>query len=181
MYILWIILSVIGVLFLGLLVYILTRPNTFRVVREIQIKSQPESAFRFVNNLKSWEDWSPWAKLDPQMKMTYSDKVEGKDAWYEWTGDNKVGEGKMTISESRPSDLVKMKLKFLRPFRAENDVDFSFKREGDGTRVIWAMTGESGIFHKVMGLFMNMDKLIGNDFEKGLSSLKSLAEGKKNS
>ena len=159
MYLLWILLSVIGVLFLGLLIYVLTRPNTFRVVREIVIKAPPEIPFKHVNNLRTWNDWSPWAKLDPQMKLTYSDKPEGNGAWYEWNGNNQVGEGKLAITESRPSESLKMKLNFVRPFRANNDVAFNFQRESAGTRVSWAMEGESGLFHKVMGLFMNMDEV----------------------
>lgn len=177
MYLLPIALGVISVIFLGALAFVLTRPNEFRVVRELVINSPPQTPFHHVNNLKTWNDWSPWAKLDPNCKMTYGEKVEGAGAWYEWNGNNKVGEGKLSITESRPNDSLRMKLQFIRPFKCENDVDFTFKREGNGTRVIWGMDGKNNFMSKAMCLFMNMDKMVGADFEKGLNSLKSLSEG----
>lgn len=178
MYILWIILGIVGLLFLGLLIFILTRPNEFRVVRDIFIKAPPEVAFQHVNNLKTWDSWSPWAKLDPNMKMTYGQKHEGPGATYQWTGNNKVGEGKLSILDARSPDSVKMKLEFIRPFKCQNDVDFTFERQGDGTKVIWGMDGKNNFMSKAMCLFMNMDKMVGKDFEKGLASLKSLSEAK---
>lgn len=167
------------VLCLGALGYIATRPNEFRVVREMTIKAPPEVIFAFVNGLRKWDEWSPWAKLDPNCKMTYGEIDQGKGAWYEWNGNNKVGEGKLTITDVTPGKEIRLKLQFNRPFKCENEGDFVFKSEGGGTRVIWGMTGKNNFMSKAMCLVMNMDKMVGKDFEKGLSSLKSIAENQK--
>lgn len=166
----------LAVVFLGAAGFVVTRPNEFRVVRETSIKSPPELVFALVNDLRKWDDWSPWAKLDPNCKMTYGESEEGKGAWYSWNGNNKVGEGKLTITGSQPSQDLRLRLEFIRPFKCENDVDFTFKPDSGGTRVIWGMVGKNNFMSKAMCLVMNMDKMVGKDFEKGLSSLKSLAE-----
>jgi hypothetical protein len=165
--------------FLGAIALVATRPAKFRVVREIFIKAAPPVVFANVNNLRRWDDWSPWAKLDPNAKLTYSGPVEGKGASYTWTGNNKVGEGTLTITDSRPNTDLEMKLEFIRPFKCQNEVDFSFKPENGGTRVIWGMDGKNNFMSKAMCLFMNMDKMVGKDFERGLSSLQSLSESQK--
>lgn len=175
---LWIILGVIGVLIVGLLIFIMTRPNEFRVVRELFLKASPEVVFAQVNDLHCWDDWSPWAKLDPNAKLTYSGPREGKGASYTWNGNNEVGEGTLTITESRPVKQLKMRLEFIRPFKCQNDVDFTFTPENGGTKVEWGMDGKNNFMSKAMCLFMNMDKMVGRDFEKGLGSLKTLTESK---
>lgn len=169
----------VSVLFLGALGFVLTRPNEFRITRQTVVKAPPPVVFGLVNDLRKWDDWSPWAKLDPHCKMNYGDIDRGKGAWYEWSGNNKVGEGKLTITESTPSDEIRLKLQFIRPFKCENEGDFVFQPESGGTRVIWGMTGKNNFMSKAMCLVMNMDKMVGKDFEKGLNSLKSLAENQK--
>ena len=171
-----IVVGTVTVLALGALGFVITRPNEFRVIREITINAAPEVVFGLVGDLRRWDDWSPWAKLDPHCKMTYGETEKGKGAWYEWNGNNKVGEGKLMITESQPSSGLRLRLQFIRPFKCENDVDFCFKTERSGTRVIWGMDGKNNFMSKAMCLVMNMDKMVGKDFEKGLSSLKTLAE-----
>jgi hypothetical protein len=166
----------VAVAFLGGVAFIATRPNEFRVVREALIKAPPEVVFSYVDDLRKWDDWSPWAKLDPNCKMTYGEIDKGKGASYQWNGNNKVGEGRLTVVESRPFSELGLRLEFIRPFQCENDVDFTFKAEQGGTRVIWGMNGKNNLMSKTMCLVMNMDKMVGKDFEKGLTSLRAIAE-----
>jgi hypothetical protein len=127
--------------------------------------------FTQVNDFHNWEKWSPWAKLDPTMKLTIDGEPAGVGAKYAWTGNGKVGEGRMAITDSRPNERVAIKLEFLRPFAATNTTEFAFRPEGGSTHVTWAMTGEKNFVSKACGLIMNMDKMIGRDFEKGLAQL----------
>lgn len=152
------------------------QPSDFRVVRSATIAAPPEVVFAHVNSLRNWEAWSPWAKIDPAMKQTYDGPQAGVGASYTWSGNNEVGEGRNTLTESRPNELVGFKLDFERPFKGTNDVEFTFKPEGNQTVVTWAMTGERNFFFKAIGLFMNCDKICGDQFEKGLLQLKSVAE-----
>ncbi|MHA3772414.1 SRPBCC family protein [Verrucomicrobiota bacterium sgz303538] len=152
------------------------QPSDFRVTRSATIAAPPEVVFAQVNTLRNWEAWSPWAKVDPAMKQTYDGPPAGVGASYTWSGNNDVGEGRNTITESRPNELVGFKLDFERPFKGTNDVEFTFKPEGNQTVVTWAMTGERNFFFKAIGLFMNCDKICGDQFEKGLSQLKSVSE-----
>jgi hypothetical protein len=110
------------------------------------------------------------------MKLTYDGPAEGAGASYTWSGNNKVGEGRTTITESRPNDLVRLKLEFVRPFTATNDVEFTFRSEGDQTSVTWDMTGRNNFMSKAFCLFVNMDRMVGGDFEKGLAQLKAVVE-----
>jgi hypothetical protein len=129
-----------------------------------------------VNDFHNWTAWSPWAKLDPAMKQTYEGAPAGTGAVSTWAGNKDVGEGRMTIIESRPSELIRIKLEFFKPFAATNTAEFTFKPAGDQTAVTWSMAGEKNFMAKAFGLFMNMDKMIGDDFEKGLANLKSVTE-----
>jgi len=159
-----------------LFVIIAGRPDEFTVMRSAKISAPPEKVFPHVNELKKWDAWSPWAKLDPNCKITFEGPAAGSGASYIWSGNNKVGEGRMTITESRPNELIGLKLEFLRPFKATNVAEFTFKSAGDQTEVVWSMTGKNNFFFKVFGLFMDCDSMAGKDFEKGLASLKTLAE-----
>ena len=152
------------------------QPAKFRIERSATISAQPSVIFAQVNDLHRWQEFSPWAKLDPDMKLTYAGPTAGTGAAYSWAGNAKVGEGSMTITESRPDELVRFQLEFLKPFKASNVAEFTFKPEGNQTLVTWSMTGEKNFMFKAVGLFMNMDKMVGGDFEKGLASLKALAE-----
>lgn len=152
------------------------QPSTFRIARTATIAAPPAVVFAQVNDLHKWEAWSPWAKLDPAMKITYEGAPAGTGAIHTWSGNRDVGEGRLTITDSRPSDLIRMRLEMLKPFAATNTVEFSFKPEGNATVVTWSMTGESNFIAKAIHLFMNVDKMVGGDFEKGLAQLKTVAE-----
>lgn len=153
------------------------QPKEFRVTRATTIEAPAATVFDQVNDFHKWEAWSPWAKRDPQMKQTFEGPVAGTGASYAWAGNNQVGEGRMTIQESRPGELVRIKLEFIKPFAATNTAEFTFKPEGSKTAVDWTMLGEKNLMSKAFGLVMNMDKVIGGDFEKGLADLKRVSEG----
>lgn len=166
-------LALVGVLFI---VVIAAQPDEFKVVRTANIAAPPEKVFPHVNNLRQWEDWSPWAKLDPNAKNMFSGPDAGVGAAMSWAGNNKVGEGKMTITESAASSLIRFRLEFLRPFKATNTAEFTFTPQGNQTLVTWSMSGTSNFMSKLFGLIINCDKMVGKDFEKGLASLKAIAE-----
>jgi hypothetical protein len=157
-------------------VVIAGRPDEFIVSRWAKISAPPEKVFPHVNNLHKWQAWSPWAKMDPNAKNSFAGADSGTGAAMSWDGNKKIGAGRMTIVESAPNDLIRFKLEFVRPFKATNSAEFSFKPEGNQTVVTWTMTGKSNFFFKAFGLFMNCDKMVGQDFEKGLVAMKSVAE-----
>jgi hypothetical protein len=155
-----------------------TRPAKFRIERSIAIAAPPERAFVQVNDFRNWVGWSPWEKMDPAMKKTFAGAPAGAGAIYSWVGNSKVGEGRMTIERSEEPTIVGLKLEFLKPWQATNATTFSFVAAEGGTKVTWAMEGENRTFGaKAFAVVMNMDKLVGRDFERGLASLKTLAEG----
>ncbi len=129
-----------------------------------------------MNDFHNWEAWSPWAKLDPAAKATFEGPSTGTGAIFKWAGNKEVGEGSMTITESRPSDLIRIKLEFLRPFEATNSAEFTFKPEGNRTGVTWSMEGKNNFIAKAVCLFMNMDKMVGGQFEQGLAQMKAVVE-----
>ena len=143
------------------------------------IAAAPEALFPLVNDFHQWEGWSPWAKLDPAMKVVYDGPASGVGAVYKWTGDSKVGEGRMTLIESQPVSVIRINLEFLKPMESTSITQFAFKPEGKGTSVTWTMSGKNNFVGKAFCLFASMDKMVGPDFEKGLAQMKSLAEGKK--
>ncbi|MEO6034544.1 MAG: SRPBCC family protein [Verrucomicrobiota bacterium] len=159
-----------------LLIVVATRPADFQITRSITMAASPSAAFAQVNDFHHWEAWSPWAKLDPAMKQTYEGAPAGKGAIYTWIGNKEVGEGRMTITESRTNELVGINLEFLKPFAAVNTTEFTFAPEGNQTKVTWSMSGKNNFMAKAFTLFMNMDKMVGRDFEKGLAQLKSHVE-----
>lgn len=152
------------------------KPNTFHIERSATISAPPAAVFAVVDDFHNWSAWSPWAHLDPAMKESYSGPASGKDAVYAWTGNDKVGEGRMTIVESTPDSRVDIKLEFLKPMAMTSKAAFALAPEGQGTRVTWSMDGNHDFMGKFFSLFMNMDKMVGGDFEKGLASLKTVAE-----
>jgi hypothetical protein len=156
------------------LVIVALQPSEFRVQRAAQIAAPVEVVFEQVNNLRKWQAWSPWERIDPALKRTYEGPVAGTGAFYRWAGNNKVGEGSMTITESRPNELIDFKLEFLKPFKATNAAKFTFKSEGNRTTVTWTMDGKKIFLTKAIGLFMSMDKMIGSQFEQGLANLSSV-------
>jgi hypothetical protein len=159
----------------GILVYAATRPDTFRVQRSLAVKAAPDKIYAVIVDLHSWRTWSPYEKKDPAMKRTFSGAPSGKGAVYEWDGNKNVGAGRMEIVEVSPSK-VGIKLDFLKPFEGHHMAEFTMEPSGDNTTLTWAMYGSSPFVMKVMGTFMNMDRMIGDDFAVGLASLKALVE-----
>ncbi|MBN9219684.1 MAG: SRPBCC family protein [Mesorhizobium sp.] len=170
------ILIILIVIIAAILIYAATRPDDFVTTRTATIKALPEAIFPLINDFRRWPEWSPYEKLDPNMQRTLSGAESGKGAAYAWEGNGTAGKGRMEIVKSVPSSLVALKLDFEKPFRANNSVDFTLTPSGDGTAVSWAMRGSRPIIAKLMGLFMNFDRLIGRDFETGLANLKRLTE-----
>lgn len=169
--------SALLVLVAGFAGIVALQPSDFRVTRSATIAAPPEAVFSQVNDLHRWEAWSPWAKLDPAAKSTYEGPAAGVGAAFSWAGNRQVGEGRMTITESRPNDLIRMNLEFMKPFKATNITEFTFKPEGNRTVVAWTMSGKNNFLSKAIGLFMDCDKMVGGQFEKGLAQMKSIAEG----
>lgn len=155
------------------------QPDDFKITRSASISAPASAIFPHVNTLQKWNAWSPWAKLDPDSKSTFEGPEEGVGAKMSWAGNNKVGVGSMTITESRPGELIQFKLEFQKPMQATNTAEFSFNSEGDQTNITWTMTGTNNFMGKVMNLFMNCDKMVGGQFEKGLADLKKVVEGVK--
>ncbi len=155
---------------------VVTRPAKFHVERSATIGAPPDTVFASVNDLHEWSAWSPWEKLDPQMKRTYEGPPSGQGAIYAWSGNDKVGEGRMTIERSEKPQLVGIKLEFIKPWEATNATTFTFSPSPEGTRVTWAMDGNNNFMGKAASLFMDMDKMVGGDFERGLASMKGAAE-----
>ena len=176
---LWKIVLALGALIIVLLVVVAMQPAEFRIERSTKIVAQPADIFAQVNDFHNWPAWSPWEKLDPDMKRSYSGPVAGPGSVYEWSGNDKARQGRMTITDSRRGDLVQIKLDFIKPFESTATVEFAFKPEGGGTNVNWSMTGHNNFMAKGAGLFMNIDKMVGGDFEKGLAQLKTTVEAAK--
>lgn len=160
----------------GILLFAATRPDSFRIERSAVIKAPPEKIFAQVNDLKAWTAWSPWEKIDPALKRSYSGPQSGKGAAYAWEGNNDVGSGRMEITDALPAATIAIKLHFLKPFEAHNTAEFSFARQGEATTVTWAMYGPSPFMSKLIGLVFNMDRMVGGQFETGLANLKTIAE-----
>ncbi|SEO70387.1 Polyketide cyclase / dehydrase and lipid transport [Rhodospirillales bacterium URHD0017] len=174
-------LAIIGVVVVvaiaGILLYAATRPDSFRVQRVVLINAPPDKIFALINDFKAWPAWSPYEKKDPAMKRAYGAVTAGKGATYAWEGDKNVGQGSMEMIESSPQKIV-IKLDFLKPFEAHNIGEFLLEPKGDSTSATWAIHGPSPYMSKVVGTFMNIDDMIGRDFEKGLADLKAAAEKK---
>jgi uncharacterized protein YndB with AHSA1/START domain len=161
----------------GAIVFLASRkPNRFHIERSIDIDAPPEVVFAYLNDLKAWEQWSPWAKKDPGMQQTYSANTVGVGAFQEWSGNKEVGQGRMQISQSEPAKLLVTDLQFIKPFKAHNAAALHLTPNAGGTHVRWTLEGDSPLISKILDLLMNMDKMIGRDYELGLSQLKLLAE-----
>jgi len=168
---------VVVVLVLGVLGFAATRPDDFTVQRSTSIKAEPAKIYPLLVDFSQWPAWSPWEKLDPTMKRTLSGKVSGPGAVYAWDGSSKVGAGRMEVKEAVPPSKVVIQLDFLRPFEGHNVTDFTLVPRPDSTtEVTWMMRGPSPFVSKLMGVYVDMDKMIGKDFEAGLANLKAAAE-----
>ena len=171
-----IILILLVVIIVVFIVIVAMQPSDFRITRTTNMSVPVAVVFAQVNDFHKWEAWSPWEKMDPMLKKTFGGAPAGTGAVYSWVGNKKVGEGRMTILESRPNEMIRIKLEFLKPFKATNTTDFTFKADGNQTAVRWSMTGKNNFFFKAFGLLMSMDKMVGKDFEKGLAQMKSVTE-----
>jgi len=156
--------------------FVASRPADFKIERSVVINAPAAAAFPLVNDLPAANDWSPWSELDASMKHSYEGPATGVGSSHAWEGNDKVGSGKQTIVDSKPNELVRVKLEFFKPMAATNNVDFTFVPEGAGTKVSWIMTGQHNFVGKAFSLAMDMDKMVGGDFEKGLGKLKAMAE-----
>ncbi|MBP9827832.1 SRPBCC family protein [Patescibacteria group bacterium] len=162
-----------GIVFLG---YVATLPNDFRYERSIVINASAERIFTHINDFKAWKAWSPWEKMDDSMKKEYSEPSHGTGATYSWSGNGKVGEGKMTITSSDAPNEIKIDLQFIKPFEAMNQTTFRFTPEAGGTRVTWIMTGTNPFTMKIFAVLFSMEKALQKDFDRGLAALKEIAE-----
>ena len=166
----------VGVLLVAVLAFAATRPDVDTYERSLAMAASPEVVYGVVSDFHKWGDWSPWEKLDPAMAKTYEGAPSGQGAIYYWKGNKEVGEGRMTIVGVKPSERVDIKLEFIAPFEATNETSFSLKAAGTSTTTTWTMVGHNNFMMKVFGLFMDMEKQIGGDFEKGLAQLKTVTE-----
>ena len=160
----------------AVLVLAARQPATFRVERSLDIATAPNKIFPLVDGLQHWRLWSPYETKDPAMQRTLSGPASGVGAAYAWSGNREVGAGRMEITTSEPDRHIAMRLDFLKPFKATHTAEFTFVPVAGGTRVTWFMHGEANLLSRVVGLFVNMDKMIGKDFESGLQQLKVAAE-----
>jgi hypothetical protein len=175
MLIVYILIGLVAVL--GLLaVVVAMQPAAFRLERQATMAAPPAQVFPQVNDFHNWRNWSPWEKIDPNLQRTYEGPAAGPGARYHWLGNKQVGEGQMTITDSRPSDFVNIKLEFLKPFQATNLTEFKFAPSGGGTTVTWTMTGERNFMMKAFGLLMSMEKIVGKQFDEGLANMKAVVE-----
>ena len=168
--------TVLALLIAAILIYAATKPDSFRIERSTTIKATSEKVFALINDYKQWEAWSPWEKIDPALKRTYSGAASGVGAIYEWSGNKDIGQGRMEIVESTPSTKVSLKLDFITPFEAHNMVDFTLAQQGDTTTITQAMYGPSPYLSKLMTIFFSMEKMVGGKYEEGLANIKAIAE-----
>jgi uncharacterized protein YndB with AHSA1/START domain len=164
------------VLIVALLAFAATRPDSFSVQRSIRINAPAEAVWPLLTDFHRWPEWSPWEKLDPAMQRTHSGSANGVGAVYEWNGNNKVGAGRMEITQATAHTQVSMKLDFLRPFKSSNVAEYALTSQGGATNVTWVMSGPATFITKLMGVFVSMDKMVGKDFEEGLAKMKTVAE-----
>jgi uncharacterized protein YndB with AHSA1/START domain len=160
----------------GLIAFAARKPDTFRVARGMIIGAPPQAIFSHLDDLEAWQAWSPWAKKDPNAKTTFGAIRAGRGASFGWDGDRNIGKGMMSIVESEPPARIAYQLDFERPFKARNIATFTLRPVTGGTEVIWSMHGPAPLISKVMDTLMNMDRMIGRDFEAGLASLKAIVE-----
>lgn len=151
------------------------RPDSFRVQRTASIQAPPEKIFSHINDLRGFNAWNPYEKKDATPKGSYGEVAIGQGATYEFHGKD-VGRGRLEIIDSRPASEVRMKLDMLEPFEAHNIVELTLRPDGEATRVTWAIQGPVPYLAKIAHLFFDMDRMIGQDFERGLADLKALAE-----
>ena len=168
--------AVIAVVLIVVLLLAASKPDTFVIQRTATVKAAPGKVFPSINDFHNWAAWSPYEKLDPSMKKTFSGAASGKGSIYEWEGNGKAGKGRMEIVESSIPNKITIKLDFLKPFEGHNTSEFTMSPRGDSTEITWSMHGPTPFMMKVMHVFVNMDKMLGKDFETGLANLKAVTE-----
>jgi hypothetical protein len=169
-------LAAIAAIVVVFLIIVAMQPSDFKIERSASMRAPAPAAYAQVNDFQNWRAWSPWEKVDPALKRQYEGPKAGTGAVYAWQGNRDVGEGRMTITDSRPGALVRIKLEFIKPFAATNQTDFTFKPAADGTTVTWTMTGQNNFLSKAICMFMDMDKMVGGMFEQGLTQMKTVVE-----
>ena len=170
------VLIAVVVVIAGILVFASTRPDAFSVQRTTTIHAPADKVFALINDFHRWGEWSPWEKLDPELKRTFSGAPAGVGTVYEWTGNSKVGAGRMEILKTAPAAKLDIKLDFIKPFEGHNIAEFTLTPKGEDTEVLWVMHGPAPFISKLMGVFVSMDAMIGKDFEAGLANMKIAAE-----
>jgi len=168
-------LIVVALALAGVLIFAATRPDTFTVTRSASMKAPPERIQAQLSDFRGWQAWSPWEKMDPGMQRRFGGAEKGKGATYAWRGNDKVGQGSMEITEST-AQKVAMDLDFVKPFEAHNTVTFTLAPKGDATDVTWSMSGPVPYFAKILHVFVDMDRMVGSQFESGLANLKAVSE-----
>ena len=168
--------AILAVLAIGFVIVVAVQPSTFRVERTATMAAPAEEIFAQVNDFHRWEDWSPWLNVDPNAKTTYEGPTSGEGAIFRWAGNEEVGEGSMTITESRPHELVRIELHFLKPMEGKASCEFNLRPAGDQTAVTWSMDGKNDFTGKAVCLFMDMDQMIGGKYEEGLGRIKKIVE-----
>jgi hypothetical protein len=163
-------------LLVGFAAFVATRPSTFHIERSLTMATPAELPFGLVNDFHQWRFWSPWDALDPKMQKTFDGPRAGPGASYSWSGNEHAGQGTMTLLESQLYERIHIQLEFLKPWPSRNDITFTFQPAPEGVKVTWAMDGTHGFMGKAFSLFMDMDGMMGKDFEKGLATIQSLTE-----
>jgi len=171
-----IVLAAIAAILVVFAIVVALQPSEVRVVRSITIAAPAPAVFAQVNDFHKWEAWSPWAKLDPAAKVTFEGTPAGQGAVFTWAGNDEVGEGRMTLMESRPSDQIRIEVAFVKPFEGSSSSEFTFKPDGNQTLVTWTTTGRNNFIGKAFCLFFDPEEMLGGTLEKGLAQLKSVAE-----
>ena len=167
---------ILAIAIVAVLVLAATKPDALRVQRSVSIKAPPERIFPLISDFHQWVTWSPYEQKDPAMKRSYSGAESGKGAVYAWDGDKNVGSGRMEILEASAPQKIVIKLDFFTPFEGHNTAEFTMLPQGDGTHVTWVMYGPANFMSKLIQVFLNLDNMIGKDFEAGLANLKTLTE-----
>lgn len=167
---------VLAIVIVVFLIVVAMQPDDYRISRSKTIAAPPAAAFAQANDFHNWAAWSAWDKIDPNMKRTYEGSPSGVGAVYKWSGNDEIGEGKMTITESKPNELVRVKLEFFKPMEGQAMADMTFKSEGAGTLATWEMYGKNNFLGKAFHLCIDMDKMIGGKYDESLTALKSVVE-----
>lgn len=170
------VIAIVAVAFAIVLILAVTKPASFSIERGIDIRAPADRIFPLINDFHQWGSWSPWENKDPGMQRSFSGAASGKGAVYGWHGNNNVGSGRMEIIEASAPSKILIKLDFFKPFEAHHTAEFTILPQGDATRLNWVMRGPASFMSKLMQVFMNLDKMVGKDFEFGLANLKNLTE-----